>query len=530
MKKNFPVTGVEKHFEKSANILSTTDKKGILTYANEDFTKISGFSTEELIGKNHNLVRHPDMPPAAFADLWETINNRNSWMGIVKNRCKNGDHYWVDAYVTPIIRNGEIDEYQSVRGQPEKEHVERAEKLYKQLSDGKSPWQWRLPTLSLNVKLTAGLTGVLLIVFGLLVFAGSISWEAAALGFGFSALFSAGLSFLLTRPLAKAVSKAKSIYENKVAQWVYTGTLDETGQLLLAMKMLESESRGILGRITDSASLLSTQGNTLVETAASTNQKIMQQQSETDRIVTAINEMAASIQEVAHNAQSTADSTNEVSKKTGQGKQFVLETTEAIQSLTEDMDATVGIIQKLAEDSDSITSVVDIIRGIADQTNLLALNAAIEAARAGEQGRGFSVVADEVRTLAHRTQESTSEIQSMVESLQQASSHAVNAMSGSRLKADGSTEKAQIAVEALDAIADSVEAINDMSTQIASAVLQQSTVSEEINRGITRISDLTNESEEGAMQSGSSGNVMNDLAIHLKELAEQFQIQVQKNR
>lgn len=524
MKKNVPVTGVEKTFGKSDNILSTTDKKGILSYANGDFIKICGFSKDELIGKNHNVVRHPDMPPAAFNDLWGTIKNGSSWMGIVKNRCKNGDHYWVDAYVTPIIRNGEIDEYQSVRKQPAREHVARAEKLYKQLMNESLPWQWKLPTISLNLKLTTGLTGILLLIFGLLLLSGSISFAAAASGFGLGFLLSSTLSFVLTRPLSKVVMKAKSVYENKVAQWVYTGRQDEAGQLLLAMKMLESESSGILGRITDSAELLSTQGNKLAKTAASTKQKTKQQHIEIDQIVTAINEMAASIQEVARNAQSTADSTNNVNEKTDQGKQIVAETTDAIHSLTEEMDATVGIIQKLAEDSDGITSVVDIIRGIAEQTNLLALNAAIEAARAGEQGRGFSVVADEVRTLAHRTQESTSEIQSMVERLQQASSHAVEAMSGSRLKADNSSEKAKIAVEALNAITSGVEAINDMSTQIASAVQQQSSVSEEINCGITAISQLAEESEEGAKNSEVSGNAMNDLANHLKELAEQFQL------
>ena len=139
MKKNLPVTGLEEDYSESTNILSTTCPKGSIRYVNEDFVKISGFSEEELLTHNHNIVRHPDMPPAAFGDLWKNIKQEKSWMGVVKNRCKNGNHYWVNAYVSPIIRDGKIVEYQSVRRKPERELVSRAEGLYQQLNDGKSP-------------------------------------------------------------------------------------------------------------------------------------------------------------------------------------------------------------------------------------------------------------------------------------------------------------------------------------------------------------------------------------------------------
>lgn len=137
MKRNLPVTDKNVPLSKDAVILSTTDAKGIITYINQDFIDISGFTIDELINVNHNIVRHPDMPPAAFADLWDTIKEGSPWMGIVKNRCKNGDHYWVDAYVTPIMENGQIVEYQSVRVQPEVKRVERAEETYSQINNGK---------------------------------------------------------------------------------------------------------------------------------------------------------------------------------------------------------------------------------------------------------------------------------------------------------------------------------------------------------------------------------------------------------
>ena len=138
MKVNMPVTGVERDYSEDDVILSTTNTKGQITYVNEDFETISGFEKSELKNQSHNIVRHPDMPPAAFEDLWSTIKANKSWMGIVKNRCKNGDHYWVNAFVTPISRNGKIDEYQSVRTKPNREDVKRAEAIYQRLNNNKS--------------------------------------------------------------------------------------------------------------------------------------------------------------------------------------------------------------------------------------------------------------------------------------------------------------------------------------------------------------------------------------------------------
>ena len=138
MKKNLPVTGVEEDYPESINILSTTDPKGMIRYVNDDFIKLSGFNEDELLNHNHNIVRHPDMPPAAFADLWDNIKQEQPWMGIVKNRCKNGNHYWVNAYVSPIIRDGKIVEYQSVRRKPSREQINRADALYGQLNEGQN--------------------------------------------------------------------------------------------------------------------------------------------------------------------------------------------------------------------------------------------------------------------------------------------------------------------------------------------------------------------------------------------------------
>lgn len=139
MRNNQPVTNQETAVPRSANILSTTSPKGVISHINEDFLKISGFERDELIGQAHNIVRHPDMPATAFQMLWTALKSKRSWMGIVKNRCKNGDHYWVDAYATPIIKDGEVEELQSVRVKAKEEYVERAEALYQKLQSGKTP-------------------------------------------------------------------------------------------------------------------------------------------------------------------------------------------------------------------------------------------------------------------------------------------------------------------------------------------------------------------------------------------------------
>ena len=177
MKKNYPVTQKEVPVSASANILSTTDTKGRITYVNQDFLEISGFEEEELIGKAHNVVRHPDMPPAAFEDLWRTIQSGRSWMGIVKNRCKNGDHYWVNAYVTPVFKDGQIVEYQSVRSQATREQIARAEKLYAALNAGKPPLAFRFHGFRFSQKVLVTFVLVILATLAVPVAFGNLDWK-----------------------------------------------------------------------------------------------------------------------------------------------------------------------------------------------------------------------------------------------------------------------------------------------------------------------------------------------------------------
>ncbi|MDH2431086.1 PAS domain-containing methyl-accepting chemotaxis protein [Pokkaliibacter sp. MBI-7] len=521
MKKNLPVTEMEVTFFDRANILSTTDLKGAITYVNDDFITISGFDEEELIGKNHNIVRHPEMPPAAFQMLWESLKKGKSWMGLVKNRCKNGDHYWVHAYATPIERNGAVAEYQSVRRKADKEHVRRAEWLYPQLMAGKSPSAIR-PGLSLNRKMQLYFTLIWWLSFALLLGLVTERWMVlASIGV---AGWLCGVSCLgwLLRPMSQLAERARAIRTDAVAQYVYAGRNDDVGQIDLALTSLEAEAAAIVGRIADSSSTLRAEAAILKQTVEDTGLGVENQFSKTNLVATAINEMSASIQEVNVNAGRAAEAAAEARSEADRGNVAVMKTRESITLLANEVQQASAVIEKLEGDTANITNILAVIRGIAEQTNLLALNAAIEAARAGEQGRGFAVVADEVRALATRTHESTEEIQQMLSNLQTGAHSAVSAMKTGQVQARETVTQVGNTVHVLEAINNAIATITEMSSQIATAVEQQSDVAEEINRNVVNIRDISLHTRGHAEHSGQASQTMQGLAQGLLELSAQF--------
>ena len=510
MKLNLPITDKRKHFSQDERIISLTDKKGAITYVNEAFIKISGFDSTECLGKNHNLVRHPDMPPAAYQNLWDYLNAGKPWMGLVKNRCKNGDYYWVNAYAAPVFENGEVTGYQSVRMLPDEKHVERAGTVYKKLMDGKRlSWLPFVPGVALKTFL--GMSLVLLDGVGAMsLISNTTTAFVTALVTG--SVLAYVLSRGLTAPVRHMAERARNIYDNPVMRHVYAGSADEYAQISLAMSAQEAKLRTISGRIEDSIQQLSEVAMTTEAASKKTSEGVSRQESETEQLATAINEMAATVLEVARNTDDAAKAALDAGSETQSGGVVIQQTIHAINQLASEIEASADVIQQLETDSEGIGSVLDVIKGIAEQTNLLALNAAIEAARAGEQGRGFAVVADEVRNLAMRTQDSTRQIQDMIERLQKRAQSAVQAMEQGREQAKHSVQQAACADESLTKISAAVDTIMNMNHQIAAAAEEQSAVAEEINRNIVNIAQVAHATVIIAEETASNSQKLSEMA------------------
>lgn len=516
MKVNLPVTNNEISFNTSERIISTTDRKGIITSYNETFFKVSGFSAEELDGKNHNVVRHPDMPPAAFDDLWNTVKQNRSWMGVVKNRCRNGDHYWVDAFVTPISKNGEINEFQSVRSKPSAEQVKRAEAVYQRINDKKPAFKQQI---SLLHKLYLCTSFSLLPLLATSFAAPQLSGVAAII----SLLLGLGLISWTMRPLQQLCQQTKQQVDNPLANYIYTGRSDEIGQLILSDKMTRSQLDAVVSRLDFSTDQLTETAHTSNDVAQQSNDSIQKQQRTVTEIATAINEMSIAVRNVAQSSQEVALSTQEADSNTRKGQKTANTTIHAIQDLTQNINSATAVINRLKDESDAISNVLDVIRSIAEQTNLLALNAAIEAARAGEQGRGFAVVADEVRTLSQRTQESIVEIEAMIMRVQSSVREATATMNESSSKADKCNEQSTSIFEFLTTITESIGNISDMTIQIASAAEEQSNASEQIKHSVNTLSEQAGQSSVNADQNGQISQELTGLAKQLKKLVRQFQ-------
>ncbi len=519
MKVNLPVTQNERDYDAGLEIISTTDLKGIITYANEAFVEVSGFELDELLKKNHNIVRHPDMPPAAFADLWQTLKAGRPWMGIVKNRCKNGDHYWVDAYVTPIYEQGRITGYQSVRAKPQREDVARAERLYASLN---RPRRWRLPAVGVYGRLGWILTALLLGTGGALGVAGEMAGTTVALVLGPALLLGWMAAWFYTRPMVAAAREAARVVDNPVMQQVYVGRRDEIGKPLLAIRMLEARNRTVLSRIQDAADNLARVAQETADTVRSSQAGVLNQQQETEQVATAMNEMTASSREVAKSTAHASQAVAEADEEIRRGRDVMQQIISASESAAREIGRAAGVIGTLDQQSKEIGMVLEVIKNIAEQTNLLALNAAIEAARAGEQGRGFAVVAEEVRTLAQRTRDSTEEIEKMIADLQGGAGQAVTVMEGSCEQARQSLDCARTGGETLDGIAQHVARINDMNHQVASAAEEQSLVAEEICRNLTEISRLARAVADDARQITAANERQASLVQALRGMVRQF--------
>ena len=337
-------------------------------------------------------------------------------------------------------------------------------------------------------------------------------------------LFAWLLTRSITLPIAQALDAAENIAEGNLTRPIKVDGDDEAGRLLRAMNKMQEKLRDTLQRISGSATQLASAAEELNAVTDESARGLTQQNNEIEQAATAVNEMTSAVEEVARNAVSTSEASKNATTSAGDGRDLVQETVSAIERMSGDVQGTATLIGALAEESRDIGKVLDVIRGLADQTNLLALNAAIEAARAGEAGRGFAVVADEVRALAHRTQQSTSEIERMIGSIQAGTEQAVDSMRNSTERAESTLNIAKGAGISLDTINSAIVEINERNLVIASAAEEQAQVAREVDRNLVNIRDLSVQSATGASQTSAASSELSRLAVDLNGMVGRFRL------
>ena len=419
MKNNQPVTQREFDYDDDATLMSMTDTQSYVTYANSAFIQVSGFERDEIIGKPHNLVRHPDMPKEAFADMWRTLKEGQSWSALVKNRRKNGDHYWVRANATPVHRNNQLVGYMSVRTKPSRHEIEAAEALYRDMREGRAGnrklfkgslvrtgvmrWASILQTASVTWRLGAAAMASAGVVAAVSLAAGL---SAGALGIvAGTATIAALANFLWLRaqvavPLATVLRVAQSAAMGSPERNVSLNRVDEIGMLLRAVNQSALNLRSLVDDVS-----AQTQGMHIACSEISSGNDDLSVR--TEQTASSLEETSASMEELGATVKQNAENASQANQLAASASVVAVRCGDVVNQVVETM-------QGINESSRRIGDIISVIDGIAFQTNILALNAAVEAARAGEQGRGFAVVATEVRSLAGRSAEAAKQIKALV--------------------------------------------------------------------------------------------------------------------
>ncbi len=455
-------------------LMSTTDLNSYMTHTNDTFVKVSGYQLNELLGQPHNVVRHPDMPKAAFADMWYTLKQGEPWSGIVKNRRKNGDHYWVRANAVPMVRNGQVTGYMSIRAKATPEEIAAVEPFYKALNEGcsnkrlhkglvlRKGWSGKLPTLPLRWRVRSVMAG-LFVVLAAVLLATSAGWAPLAA----SALIMLTGTLLfeqqIVRPIENVARQALNVATGARNSVEHLNRSDELGLTLRAVGQLGLMCRWLINDVSSQVVSVRDGSDQLAKGNEDLNDRTRQTVANVQQTVTTMNQMAASVQ-------SNSETAAAADKLSMAASGAATEGGSAMQTVVRTMD-------EIADSTQRIGSITKLINDIAFQTNILALNAAVEAARAGEQGKGFAVVAGEVRHLASRSASAANDIRKLIDA--------------SSSKVQSGSEQVHAAGQTMDDIVEQVQNVTRLIAQISHSTSEQATGLSELTRAVAELDGIT---------------------------------------